>query len=216
MVLEVETTVTLSDTLNRPLIRAQGIPPKEVVRIIREMVLMTAKAFKYSEKMDVATGTLIASDLYDAFKYEAFEDIILMLKMARRGELGSGKGRFDHDILFNLFIPAYLRLKAEEREKIIHNERKLKQTAEPSEADKEIFAENVRKLDKLLSKLTTKTKPSEPAPVNHHALFIEKLPGWVQDMSNGQLKTEMAKAKRDGLMDAYEIYKDEIKKRGLK
>src|SRR5690606_8320196 len=169
---------------------------KSIISAIRTAILNTAPAFKFSEKMDQGTATLLAADIYSAFKYETFEDILLMLKMARNGMLGSGKGQFDHDIVFNVFIPAYLQQKSEQREQNYNAEVAKRNRTEKMAVDKSILSENVKKMDELIKRLAKekrmkKEKESPNEFVDHHAEFIKRLPGVVGKMTVEELKSEM-------------------------
>lgn len=190
----------------------KNISAKQTLKAVREIILNSAKTFKFSENMDLSQATILASDLLNYFRNESLEDIILMFKMARQGELGSGKGRLDHDVVFNIFVPAYLEKKAEAREKQERNNKaKLKQpVAEMSEYAKQKFEE----LSNMLSIKRT-DKPIKPV-VNHHQLWINSLNVKVKNLTLEELYTELEKVKNSDQKvfdEAVKIYKDEIELR---
>ncbi|TWP30529.1 hypothetical protein ETU09_00580 [Apibacter muscae] len=191
----------------------KAIHKKQIISAVRFAIINCSKVFKFSEKMDIETATFMAADLVDVFKYESFEDIILMLKMARQGKLGSNKGRFDNDTLFNIFVPTYLDMKAEEREKEKQNEKAELKRRE--EQPYKISPENKKKLDELIERLDKKKEKTEvPSSVlSNHQIFISRLPELCKNLSDKELKEQIQKAQSYKLSDAYEIYKTELEKR---
>jgi hypothetical protein len=205
--------LTIKKCLDYPVIQKleKELPRKEILLSIRSAVLNTALAFKYSENMDISQATLLATDLYDIFRTDSLEDIFLMFKMARQGLLGSNKGRLDHDIIFNLFVPAYLEKKAEERERQIQNEKAGLQKMDENYIMSE---KNKIKLDELINRLDAKKEKKESASViNHHEQFISRLPELCKNLSDKELKEQIQKAKSCKLTDAYIIYKKELEQR---
>ena len=124
---EIESGLTIVKCLESPLISEvkKSIPIKSLLRSVREIILNSARTFKFSENMDLGQATILANDILDYFQHESLEDIVQMFKMARKGELGSGKGRLDHDVVFNIFIPAYFNKKIEAREKQLTKEKEI-------------------------------------------------------------------------------------------
>lgn len=206
-----EDTLTITKCMDLPSVYevAKSLPAKVILKSIREIVLNTAKTFKFSENMDLSQATILASDLLRYFKNESIEDIVLMFKMIRRGELGSGKGRLDHDIIFNVFVPAYFDKKAEIRERQIRNEQsKYNQRHEPMSE----YAQN--KFEELSKMLSINRIEEKVAPVvNHHHIWINKLKNNVKNMSLQQLEVEIEKAKSSDQFifgEAVKIYQEQI------
>lgn len=211
-----ESDLTVQKCMDKTLVKNLDIDKKQIVLAVRAAVIHTSKVFKYSEKMELDVATFIASDLVDVFNYESFEDIILMLKMARQGKLGSNKGRFDNDTIFNLFVPAYLDLKAQEREKQKQGEKaELKRKEEETYT---IAPENRKKLDELIERLDKKEKPDEKTEnaLSNNQAFISRLPELCKQMTEKELKEEMKKAKSYRFDDVYAIYKNELETRKIK
>ena len=182
---------------------------KALLKVVREIVMNTARTFKFSENIDLGQATILASDLLDFFRTDTLEDIIQMLKMARQGELGSGKGRLDHDVVFNIFIPAYLEKKAEAREKLLKKEQELhkKENGGMSEYARQKFEELSQKLS------DNKTYEPEKPVVNHHLIWINRLKNSVKNLTLEELHIEKEKAVKSGnsiFEEAVIIYETEI------
>jgi hypothetical protein len=206
---EKESELTIEKCMNFPPIQnlEKEISKKEILKAIRTAVLNTSLAFKFSEKMDIPQATLLAVDLYEFFKTETLEDVFLMLKMARNGFLGSNKGRLDHDTVFNLFVPAYIDKKIEERERQYARQKDMLETETFTFSE-----ENKMKLDRLIKPVSEKVTKKKPVK-NDHEIFISRLPELCKNLSDKELKIEMKKAQIYKLTDAYEIYQTESDKR---
>lgn len=165
---------------------------------------MTAKMFKFSENMTIDVATKLTTDLYDYFKHESLEDIALMLKMARTGQLGSGKGRLDSDTLFNVFIPKYLELKAEEREKEHRRNKSNFAQVKMSEESFEKFNAISEKL--RINKESKKAEEVVPV-VNHHQIYMNKLKAGIPKLTDKQLEDNL----KNLLASGQEIFKEAIK-----
>lgn len=213
LILEKESSIVLSETLDCPKIQTllnQSTEKKDLLNVIRSAILNTARSFKYSENMTPMQAFVLADDLLDKMKFETLEDILLMLKMGRRGELGSNKGRFDSEILFNLFLPTYLDIKAAQYEK--HNEFIVND--EPLTAEEK--ANQQKLIDELHKAWKADRKPKEQRvfePIDHHAKFINDLKQLVGSMTNDELRIELSRAKANKVWDAHEIYSNELKQR---
>ena len=222
LILEKESSLVLSETLEctkiQSLLKSDAIQKKELLEAVRTAILNTARSFKYSENMTKMQAYVLADDLLDKMKYESLEDILLMLKMGRRGELGSNKGRFDSDVLFTLFLPAYNEIKSQQWDEKIRVEK-----LESEKKEQEDFAKpreyNVNYVDKLHKAWKSSQKPkvltttSSVPGNNDHVQFMFTLKMIVSSMTNSELRTEMKRAKNNKAFDAYEIYELELKSR---
>lgn len=213
-IVSLESSLTVAKCLDLPLISQikKEIPEKTLLKAVRQIVMNTAKTFKFSENMDLGQATILAADLLDYFRNESLEDIVQMFKMARQGELGSGKGRLDHDVVFNVFVPAYLDKKVEAREKQLQKEKEghSKPAEEMSAYAQQKFAE----LAEMLS--VNKIYEPEKPVVNHHQIWLNHLKNSVKTLSVPELKTELEKAKNSDqsiFSEAVKIYDEEIKNR---
>jgi len=210
-IVSLETTLSIKKCLELPTIYevTKSLPAKNIIKSVREIVLNTAKTFKFSENMDLSQATILASDLISYFKNESLEDIIQMFKMARQGELGSGKGRLDHDVVFNVFVPAYLEKKAEIREKQMVNENK--KLNEPTEEMSDYAKQKFEELSQMLSAKRI-DKPSVPV-INHHQMWLKSLKNNVKTLSLQELYDEKLKASKldeSVFSESIKIYQNEI------
>lgn len=219
--MEAQSEVTLVATVDAPKIQSvlikKELEKKSLLLIVRTAILNTATQFKYSENMTPMQAYVLAEDLLEKMKYDSLEDILLMLKMARRGELGSNKGRLDADVLFNLFLPAYNEKKAEQWEEI-HRLAKIQRQKKEATIDTEAAAYNHQRLTDMINYMKSERTKNQKAQstVDYHALFIQELPKVVHRLSNQQLNQEIEKAKEANLLDAVEIYQTEIDRRNGK
>lgn len=209
-----ETDLSINKCLNMPTIYdiKKEMSAKVILKSIQEIVLNSARTFKYSENMDFSQAAILASDLLNYFRNESLEDIVLMFRMIRQGELGSGKGRLDHDVIFNIFVPAYLEKKAETREKQIRNEK-----AKYNQPIGEMSDYAKQKFEELSNMLSVKriNQPIKPV-VNHHQVWINSLKINVKNLSLEELYLELDKVKKSDqsiFAEAVKIYQEEIDSR---
>ncbi|WP_373942639.1 hypothetical protein OEG92_05405 [Polaribacter sejongensis] len=114
-------------------------------------------------ELQIAT---LASDLLDFCQHETLEDILMLFKMARKGELGNKIYRLDAMVIFQEWMPAYLELKYQEKERFLER-KKSEQAAADMEASKGKWnaetKENYRKLQvSMIANKKEVKKPSEP------------------------------------------------------
>ncbi|MDP9954733.1 hypothetical protein J2X97_000370 [Epilithonimonas hungarica] len=216
-IVSLETSLSVKKCLESPTIYevTKNLPAKNIIKAVREIILNSARTFKFSENMDLSQATILASDLISYFKNESLEDIVQMFKMARQGELGSGKGRLDHDVVFNVFVPAYLDKKAEIREKQIINENK--RLNEPAEEMSDYARQKFEELSQILSARRI-DKPSTPV-INHHQMWLKSLKNNVKTLSLQELYEEKSKAMKSDesvFNEAIKIYQNEIDSREQK
>lgn len=190
------------------------IPKIDRIKAVRQIILNTARSFKFAENMDLSQATTLASDVLEQFNYETLEDIAQMFKMARQGLLGSSKGRLDSDSVFNIFIPAYLNIKAEEREKIHQREKAERLKAERLGSPDDRFNQLANKI--LQQGKERKSEKELPNELTSHEKFIENLKLIVEYMTESEIKEQIKQAKtlnNPDLDEAIEIYQSELDKR---
>lgn len=213
---ERELDVTISKNMIQPNIATvrKDFPIRDIVRIIRGIILYSAKTFKYAENMNLQQATVLASDLVDNFKDECLDDIVLMFKMARQGKLGETKGRLDADSLFNIIAPNYRLYKAEIREKQYSKEKFSHRNDNDSISD-DAYAK-FTELSERLSMNRTQQKEQNPPPVNHHKIYTDKLKASVGHMDLTKLKKleqKLISQSETVFNDAIKIVQAEISKR---
>ncbi|AKQ40768.1 hypothetical protein AS87_03570 [Riemerella anatipestifer Yb2] len=121
---KLEQTLTIKQSIETaPLVVHQGEKKdviKEIIRIIEFFLTITGK------EMETFQIIIMAGDLYEKFKTDTLEDVVLMFKMARQGEFGKVY-KFDTFTVMD-WANAYLMRKSEEREKLLRSaKRKLKE-----------------------------------------------------------------------------------------
>jgi hypothetical protein len=93
------------------------IEKKNVIKAIAYLALRLSENFNVGKKFTPTQASMMALDLFEVFGFETLEDVVLMFKYARQGRIGDGKDfRLDSQTVFHKWIPAYLELKAQERE----------------------------------------------------------------------------------------------------
>jgi hypothetical protein len=94
------------------------IHEKNLAKTIVFLINRLSSNFNVGKNFTNDQAVTMAFDLIDVFGYETIEDILLMFKLARTGQIGDGKDfKLDSQTVFHKWIPQYLELKAEFREK---------------------------------------------------------------------------------------------------
>ncbi|MDN3621323.1 hypothetical protein QWY81_17785 [Polaribacter undariae] len=130
-----------------------------LIKRVNDLINVGAKL----NELQIAT---LASDLLDFCQHETLEDILMLFKMARKGELGNKIYRLDAMVIFQEWMPAYLELKYQEKERFLER-KKSEQAAADMEASKGKWnaetKENYRKLQvSMIANKKEVKKPSEP------------------------------------------------------
>lgn len=126
---ELESSLTIQDGMQaiqlRVIERTQGKKP--IIKAITYLLLRLSENFNVGKKFTTSQAVTAASDLLEVFGYESMEDVMLMLKYARQGKIGDGKEfKLDSQTIFHKWVPSYLELKAQERERA-HQQQKSSQ-----------------------------------------------------------------------------------------
>lgn len=124
---EIESGLSVSKSLESGLqiYEAKKQDPAMVVKLIARLIDLTSVFFNVNKNIDEYQLFMIANEVADNFQYENIEDLILCFKYARAGRYGSFSqlyGRIDGEVIFN-WLNQYMMLKAEEREKQLHNQK---------------------------------------------------------------------------------------------
>lgn len=121
-----EQTLTIKQSIETaPLIAHQGEKKKAIKEIIRIIEFFLTVTGQQTETFQII---IMAGDLYEKFKTDTLEDVVLMFKMARQGDFGKVY-KFDTFTVME-WANAYLMRKSEEREKLLRSA-KLKPKEEP-------------------------------------------------------------------------------------
>lgn len=112
---------------------------------------------------DLQIATL-ASDLMDFCQNETLEDIVVMLKMARKGQLGEKIYKLDSLTIFQEWIPFYLDLKYEEKERVLEREKSEREKEEMLKSQKKWTKEQNDAFRQVYVNLLTKDKKDALPP----------------------------------------------------
>lgn len=213
-IVSIEQSLTVRDTLVKsPLISSEdGKLPviKEIIRIVELYLEVTG-----NKKMESYHIQVLAGDLYERFRTDTVDDIILMFKMMRTGELGKPGYVENFNEKVMAYVDLYLLHKSEEREKLISQQkRKIRQReANAGPMSPEIAA----KFDELQRRITLK----ESAPPSTFSIskalqsldgYLETLPEASMKLSDSDLKYELKKTENSNRA-AFEILSLELERR---
>jgi hypothetical protein len=213
-----ESSLTLTHAIcGTPLATLEKASRKETASKLIFLINRLNDLINVGQKLnDLQTATL-ASDLLDFCQNETLEDIVMLLKMARKGELGAKIYRLDAMVIFQEWLPVYLDLKYKERERALERNKSAR-AAEELEATKEKW--NVKSLEAIqkirVGLITHKAKPIPPKEdylqnsTNFQAVFKREL----KEISTKELKKLKKQYK---LRQSHQVYlqlvKDELKSR---
>lgn len=123
---EIEGDLSVATAMESTTIQKLGrlIDKKNIVKAVSYLTLRLAKNFNMKGNFTPDQAATLANDLFDVMEYETLEDVVLMYKLARQGRIGDGRDfKLDGQTVLHKWVPAYLELKAIERENQ-HNRRK--------------------------------------------------------------------------------------------
>ena len=100
---------------------------REIIRVVEFFLKVTGK------EMEDFQIQILAGDLYEKFKHDTLEDVILMLKMARQGDFGKVYKLDNFEVMD--WANRYLEKKSEERERILRSKKEPK-NEEPQKGEK--------------------------------------------------------------------------------
>ncbi len=194
-IVNIEQSLTVRDALVKsPLIISEdGKLPviKEIIRIIEFYLEVTG-----NKKMESYHVQVLAGDLYERFRTDTVDDIILMFKMMRTGELGKVGYTENFNEKLMAYVDLYLLHKSEEREKLISQQKRKIREREVKAAP--MSAEIAAKFDELQKRITLKETASRQAFSISKVLqsmdgYLETLPEASTQLSDGDLKYEIKK-----------------------
>lgn len=114
----IEMGLSIPQTLSKPTIRTVFKGHDQIAySVVNILVNRFMDSFGFSTKLSGAQLETLTVDTLENFAYESLEDIILFFKMARTGKFGSTKKGVDSNLIYGEWYPAYLELKADERER---------------------------------------------------------------------------------------------------
>lgn len=173
----------------------------QIIRIIEYF----QELVNVSKKMENFQIQVLAGDLLDRFGGDTLEDIILMFKMARRGEFGQIY-RLDGMVVMD-FVEKYLDFKAQERERLYRKEKDLLLYGEKKEQKQEgrFFHELPQEIQEKFKKMSEEKQvakydepktladrlPREQNPNFSLTAYLEALPEHCKKMSKKDLATQI-------------------------
>jgi hypothetical protein len=118
---------------------------KQVIRVIEFFLEVTGN------KLETYQIQVLAGDLYEKFSHETFDDIVLMFKMARRGEFGKVY-KFDTMLVMD-WAGQYLERKTDEREKLVRSRPPQEQEEKKEDAPLKYFHELSEEMQEKFAKI---------------------------------------------------------------
>lgn len=200
-----EGELTISKAMNGNTLNklSTQIEKKNVIKAIAYLTLRLSENFNVGKKFTASQASIMALDLFEVFGYETLEDVMLMFKYARQGRIGDGKDfKLDSQTVFHKWIPAYLELKAKERE-----DQHLKEKYEAKElADKGFNAEIANKMfegvgDEILDHKKTggglgsrhKNQLRKKGVITNRTDYLEQMLSKTKEVTVKQLRTYLLK-----------------------
>ncbi len=193
----IESNLTIAKAMQGTHLRKvkEEIGTIQTITAITALVLRQKDFFNVKGNINQSQAATIAGDLLEIFGYETIEDIVMMFKMARQGQIGEKVWKLDTDTIFNQWVPAYMDLKSQEREKM-HKKTKESGVIDLKKKDVE-NPEAFKKFGELLNKL--EKNKSERKEVQGHTNFIKDVRMNAGIMSKEQIEKKIIKAKELGL-----------------
>lgn len=210
---KIEQTLTVKQSIkNGELIASQGAKVEIVIEIIKIVEFYLEITGKKLETYQIRT---LAGDLYDKFKNDTIEDVILMFKMIRTGDLGKAPF-FDnlHEKIM-AYVPLFFNFKSEHREKLIEekNRKRRQQEREPERMSDEAYQKFTELQNSIKSPITKKAEIfSVKGVLESIDNYIDNLPQTCKKLSNADLKYELIRTQYTN-KTAYEILLEEQQNR---
>ena len=180
-----------------------------VVKAITFLLLRLSGSFNVGQKLSNEQASILALDLFEIFAYETLEDVVLMLKYARQGRIGDGRDfKLDGQTVMHKWVPAYLEIKADERERQ-HNKSKGEMNGMASfKWDKEAV-DNFNVSDSLTLPNTLGSRVKERIGVEEkpqivlkdRKQYLTEMYYNVRNMTDKQLKDYLVKVDVNGSKD---------------
>lgn len=199
----------MSNTLMQQEGQKRDVVP-QIIRIIEFYLEVTGNS-----KMEGYQVKVLAGDLYDRFRTDTVDDIILMFKMMRTGELGKPGYVENFNEKVMAYVDLYLLHKSEEREKLISQQKRKIRQRETNAGP--MSPEIAAKFDELHRRITIKESASPSTFSISKALqsldgYLETLPEASMKLSDSDLKYELKKTENSNRA-AFEILSIELERR---
>lgn len=202
-IVKAEQSISIAESVQSyPLISSQGTKAAIIPQIIRVIEFFIEVVGKSLESYQIQ---VLAGDLYEKFKHDTLEDVIMMFKHARTGDFGKIYDCKPPEILS--WCTPYLELKAEEREKLLAKEKRERRNAEDQQEP--ISEEAKKRFEDLFKQVNTASSPgnlsisktlAEPLKLQEHIpelysldSYLKNLPVNCKELSRKELLEEIKK-----------------------
>lgn len=167
---------------------------KNLSVILSGLINRQSEFFNYKKNITDEQSLYAAFDLIDMFAYDKFEDIVMMFKMARKGELGNTYQRLDYETILNVWAKNYLELKAETREREISRKKDEAEQESKAKLGSEVFSDISKKLEKDKAKEAEENPTPVISPINEQ---FKKLKEAVKALSDEELLSQELRARSE-------------------
>lgn len=202
--IDLESRITIAESINGVQLRnlQKQVSRMNVIKSISFLITNFNNQFNAKGKLTEAQIIVLSGDLFTVFEYESLEDVTLMFKYARQGKIGDGKDfKLDGQTIFHKWVPAYLELKAIEREnQHTKSNGKLNGMAtfnwQKEDIEKLNVSEKLTTPTKLGQRLKQKIAVDDPPQVvlKNRAEYLKEMFLNVKRMTTEQLKNYLIKA----------------------
>ncbi|GGG47212.1 hypothetical protein BXY58_0616 [Epilithonimonas arachidiradicis] len=190
---KLERNMSVADSIiNSPLIATQGKKINVVSQIIRIIEFFLEITGKELEGYQIQ---VLAGDIYEKFKTDSLEDVVLMFKMARQGEFGKVYKCDTFEIMD--WANKYLDYKSATRERLIL---KKKKKQEPEVITGKSFHELPKELQEKFSKIGKSRLITRKAS---DMMTTEKT---LRDLEKPKEKQEVLKTEKSEALFSYEAF----------
>jgi hypothetical protein len=166
-----EKKITLDVAIEGTTLKAltKVINDKNLTKALTYIITRFSNNFNVGKKFTDDQAIIMAMDIQELYQYETIEDMVLMFKMARTGQIGDGKDfKLDSQTVFHKWIPEYLEQKAIARQRKHDREKNLS-------FNRELSLEEVRKFNRKLKEK------------NHEKYIRNKIDEITKDFNLAQL-----------------------------
>lgn len=212
---KIEQSLTIKESIkNGELIVSQGTKLEiitEIIKIVEFYLEITGK------KLERYQIQILSGDLYDKFKNDTVEDLILMFKMIRTGDLGKPPYTDNFHEKIMSYIPMFFDFKSAERERLIEIKKRVRKNHQSSPELKTMSDEAYAKFTELQNRLSTPIKRNKELFTVKGVLdsldkYLDNLPESCKKLSDGDLKYEIHRTQYSN-KTAYEILLQEQQRR---
>lgn len=207
----IESELTVAKAMNSVNLKKLDkiIGKKNILKSIVYLIMRLSDNFNMKGKFNSSQSAVLALDLFEVFGYESLEDVMLMFKYARQGKIGDGNDfKLDSQTVFHKWVPAYLELKAVEREKKVQKEKDNLKKLKPENIDKSISEKLFKDVGEI--KVNHKRKGSglgsrlKGQVLNEREYYLDHCKQRIKKISTDKLKKYIENPKDQGLLKLVE------------